>query len=139
MQIDYATIIVWVTGGAVFLLVGSIWLMATIGVQMRRASGEEKLARRLDNVRRGRNEKTRTLRLWHDGKVGTTVVSGPPRTLDDSRASARCGDARVTATSRIIAKSGRRCGITILCVLRSSGYSVERPRRDGAATLILAV
>lgn len=76
MQIDYATIIVWVTGGAVFLLVGSIWLMATIGVQMRRASGEEKLARRLDNVRRGRNEKTRTLRLWHDGKVGTTVVSG---------------------------------------------------------------
>ncbi len=76
MQIDYATIIVWATGGAVFLLVGSIWLMATIGFHMRRASSEQKLARRLENVRRGRTEKTRTLRLWHDGKVGTTVVSG---------------------------------------------------------------
>ncbi len=76
MQIDYATIIVWATGGAVFLLVVSIWLMATIGFQMRRASSEEKLARRLESVRRGRTEKTRTLRLWHDGKVGTTVVAG---------------------------------------------------------------
>lgn len=76
MQFDYATLVVWATGGAVFLLVVSIWFMATIGFQMRRASSEEKLARRLDNVRRGRTEKTRTLRLWHDGKVGTTVVSG---------------------------------------------------------------
>ncbi len=76
MQIDFATLIMWVTGGAVFLLVASIWMMLTVGVHMRRASSQEKLARRLDDVRRGRSDKTRTLRLWHDGKVGTTIVSG---------------------------------------------------------------
>jgi len=76
MQIDYSTIIVWATGGAVFLLVASVWMMATVGIHMRRSSSEEKLARRLDSVRRGRSDKTRTLRLWHDGKVGTTVVAG---------------------------------------------------------------
>ncbi len=76
MQIDFPTLIMWATGGAVFLLVASIWMMATVGVHMRRASSEEKLAHRLEGVRRGRGDKTRTLRLWHDGKVGTTVVSG---------------------------------------------------------------
>ena len=76
MQIDFATLIMWATGGAVFLLVASIWMMLTVGVHMRRSSSEEKLARRLDSVRRGRGETTRTLRLWHDGKVGTTIVSG---------------------------------------------------------------
>ncbi len=76
MPTNFATILVWATGGAVFVLVASIWMMMTLGLNMRRAGREEKLARRLEDVRRGRPAKTRTLRLWHDGKEGTTVVSG---------------------------------------------------------------
>jgi Flp pilus assembly protein TadB len=65
--------IVILTAGAMFLLVLSIWLIFTTSVYMRRVRGERQIAERLHH-KPARPTKEKTLRLWHNGRVGTTTV-----------------------------------------------------------------
>jgi len=61
------------TGGAVFFLVVSIWWIVTTLVYMGKVREEERLAARLNPYDTSQG-KAKTLRLWHDGKLGTTTV-----------------------------------------------------------------
>lgn len=65
--------IVIITGGAVFFLVVSVWWIATTLVYMGKVRQEEALSARLrpNDLKTG---KPKTLRLWHEGKMGTTTV-----------------------------------------------------------------
>lgn len=65
--------IVLITGAAAFLLVLSVWLLGTTIIYMRRVRREEQISARLSADHRGA-AKVKTLRLWHNGGVGTTTV-----------------------------------------------------------------
>jgi len=65
--------IVLITGAAAFALVASVWFIGTTFIYMRRIRDEEKISERL-NTEVDPSAKARTLRLWHNGKAGTTTV-----------------------------------------------------------------
>ena len=65
--------IVLITAASVFALVCSVWFIGTTTVYIRRVRNEEKIAERL-NAEIDGSAKARTLRLWHNGRTGTTTV-----------------------------------------------------------------
>lgn len=65
--------IVFVAGVAAFFFVIGTWLSITTLLYMRRVKSEQKISERLQHNRLKEN-KTKTLRLWRDGRVGTTTV-----------------------------------------------------------------
>ncbi len=67
------TPVVLITAVSVFVLVLSVWFIGTTAVYIRRVRREEKIAERLNHEADG-SAKARTLRLWHNGKIGTTTV-----------------------------------------------------------------
>jgi len=65
--------IVLITAASAFALVCSVWFIGTTVVYIRRIRKEEKIAERLSQeIDPG--AKARTLRLWHNGRAGTTTV-----------------------------------------------------------------
>ncbi len=62
-----------ITAVSVFALVCSVWFIGTTAVYIRRTRREEKIADRL-NMEIDASSKARTLRLWHNGRSGTTTV-----------------------------------------------------------------
>ncbi len=62
-----------ITAVSVFALVCSVWFIGTTVVYIRRTRREKKIADRL-NMELDASSKVRTLRLWHNGRSGTTTV-----------------------------------------------------------------
>lgn len=65
--------LVLLAGGAAFFLVIGVWLAVTTLFYMRRVRSEERLHERLQPNQK-HEAKTKTLRLWREGRVGTTTV-----------------------------------------------------------------
>lgn len=74
MSSELATILIWITGIAVFVLVACLWFVGTIGVYLRQRSSEDKLTERLHESVIDDADKSKTLRLWHNGKIGSVDV-----------------------------------------------------------------
>lgn len=91
MQSNLLSTIGLLQGVSVFVLVISVWVVGVILWQIRRTSQGDKLARRMDITQHPAHANPRVLRLWHDGRVRTTLVAGGPRKksilarLDDMR------------------------------------------------------
>lgn len=71
-MLDFSPLVL-IMAGSVFALVCSLWFIGTTFLYIRRVRAEEILVERLTGEA-DPNAKARTLRLWHNGRAGTTTV-----------------------------------------------------------------
>lgn len=81
MSNEFQEILVWLTAGALFLLLLSTWLIGTVLVYVRQTTSEEKISERLHGPSDASKKSGKTLRLWHQGKISTTLVPSRVRRM----------------------------------------------------------
>lgn len=74
---QYGTVVIALTTASIFVLIISIWLIALLIWQTSTNRRAERMERRLRGHADPKKAKgSRVLRLWHEGKVRTTLVDG---------------------------------------------------------------
>lgn len=69
-------LVTWLMAGSVFGLIFSLWFIGMLLSYLRRAINRQRLEQRLSPGEGRKSEGTRVLRLWHEGRVTTTMVPG---------------------------------------------------------------